>query len=361
MDLGFLAALAKGWADQAEFWQLLIYNEQQQPIAAACLCVHKLDCADMGHKSIRNFAQVVRRVWPSFLRLRVLMCGVPFSAAQSSLRMVDDADAHAVLNTLQATMKDLAWQKKARLLLVKECDPQEATTLDALLSMNFLKFDSLSMNQMPACFDDLEDWLGCLRSHYRYKVRKSLRKLEKAGYRCEHLQGAAIHEAYTPELHQLYLDVVNEHDVNFEQLPYEFFGHFAEALSDRLTLTVLRNDERIVAFAWSVLTENRYQNIFVGFDYELNRQLDAYFNLMMRDMGHGMAQGVDEIYLGQTSDIFKSRLGAVQASRRFYIRGIRPVRWVLRAGARWLFPKQTATPPVRDLFKDAVDEISSLA
>ena len=266
--------------------------------------------------------------------------------------MSPECDVPAAMDALQATMRDLAWKHQARMLIVKEMSDDEAAQVDVLQEFGFIKAPSLPTNAVPCNAVSFAAWMQTLRSHYRYKLRRSLKKFDRAGLSREHLRGAEIVKVYNRDLHQMYLDVIAAHEVNFEVLPYEFFPEFATRLADRVCMTVLRNGKDVVAFAWSILSDDCYQNLLVGFDYNRNEQYDLYFNLMIRDLTFGYDQGVSRILLGQTSDVFKSRLGAIQQPRWFYIRSVKPALLMLKLLSRWVFPVVSVQPPIRDLYKD---------
>ncbi len=355
MDIRLLECLEVGWGSGCRFWPVLIRDRDQMAVAAAILCLHSVDAAQMGQPAIRRLCKTIRRVWPSFLKFRVLVCGIPISGAQSSLRIEPSCDTVEVMRALQSLMREVAWKHRARMLIVKEMSDVEAKATDALQSFGFLKGASLPTNSVTCRSPTLEEWMATLRSHYRYKLRRSLVKFDRSGLTCEHLRGDAITRVYTRDVHQLYLDVVASHDVNFEVLPYAFFLELPRRLPEHVCMTVMREGEQIVGFSWSILSDDRYQNLLVGFDYDRNGAYDLYFNLMIRDLKFGYEHGVRHVLLGQTSDTFKSRLGATQQRRWFYVRTVKPAMWVFRALSKWLFPAIPLQPPIRDLYKKATE------
>ena len=365
MDIRFLESLEVGWGENCRFWPILIWNAPEErsgsdlntdpgenrAVAAAILCEHQVDAAQLGQVLLQTLCRFVRVIWPGFLKLRVLVCGVPVSGAQSSLRIVPDGDVVQVADALQRAMRKLAWKRRSRMLIVKEMSDDEAQTTDVLKEFGFIKASSLATNVVECRVPSFSAWTQTLRAHYRYKLRRSTKKFDRAGLTCEHLRGTSIVEVYTPRLHQMYLDVIATHDMNFEVLPYAFFVEFASRMADNVCMTLLRDEAEIVAFSWSILSDDYYQNLLVGFDYERNEKYDLYFNLMMRDLAFGYEQGVSKVLLGQTSDVFKSRLGASQERRWFYVRTIKPALWVMKVFSSWLFPVTSHQPPVRDLYK----------
>src|SRR5262249_42966340 len=153
-------------------------------------------------------------------------------------------------------------------------------------------------------------FLAAIRSHYRYKMTRSRKKFRKAGLIVEQIHDPALMTAlYTPEVHKLYQDVVARAEHKLEILPREFFLELVAEFGSQMSLTVVRNGDKIVGFAWGLTTGQTYRNLFVGVDYSLNDQTDLYFNLMMLDLDYALRSGPAEIQVGQSAAVFKSRLG----------------------------------------------------
>ena len=65
-----------------------------------------------------------------------------------------------------------------------------------------------------------------------------------------------------------------------------------------------------------------------------------------------LRQQVADVHVGQTADVFKSRLGCHGRPRFIYVKATRALlSWAMRATAGWLFPPPQASP-MRDLFRD---------
>ena len=96
----------------------------------------------------------------------------------------------------------------------------------------------------------------------------------------------------------------------------------------------------------------KYRNIFVGFNYDLNPRTDLYFNMMMSDLNYGMQTGAKHVYMGQSANEFKSRLGCYQQPLSVFMKTrSKALNWLARIASGLLFPPHKGAP-VRDLFKD---------
>ena len=110
--------------------------------------------------------------------------------------------------------------------------------------------------------------------------------------------------------------------------------------------------ERIVAFVCGVFDQDNYFNFFCGFDYQLNKETDLYFNLMYEDLDKALRRNVGSIHVGQTANEFKSRMGCYLQPRFFYVKACDPIlQFLVRLGSPFLFlPAPTITE--RNLFRE---------
>jgi hypothetical protein len=62
--------------------------------------------------------------------------------------------------------------------------------------------------------------------------------------------------------------------------------------------------------------------MYAGLDYDLNNELDLYFNLMYAGFDRALRRRVKRIHVGQTATAFKSRMGCTSEPRYIYVKGI---------------------------------------
>lgn len=352
MDIRFLEVVESSLADLTEVW-LAIGYERSRPVACAVLSRFSLDTAIFTSSWAERGVAWIRRFFPGYLKLPVLFCGLPVSMGENHLRISPAAHTPHVVSTLAAECRRIARANGCWTIIFKEFDDTDAARLQGLTDLGYLRGDSLPMNRFGYAFDDLDEFIEALRSHYRYKIRRSRKKFAASGLRVEQLTDAKrIREAYTPDVHRLYLDVEQRSKFRVETLPWEFFQTLPEQLPDEVSLTTIRQGERIVAFAWGLLSGTLYRDLFVGHDAALNAETDLYFNLMMHDLDFALRRGASTIAFGQTADDFKSRLGFVQEPRSIFVRGVSG--WfhaLIGLSSGLVLPKFPAAAP-RDLFRD---------
>jgi predicted N-acyltransferase len=350
MDPRFLAAIEETVAGR--YWSLLVRDEAGRAAASASLCLYPVDAAVLCPPRPRRVLGALRRVWPGCLKFPLVFCGLPFSAGQSHLRLAPEADVRQVFDRLDAALREVADCVPNAAIVCKEFGEEELSRTDTLCELGYVRGSSLPMNCFPPRYGSFDEYCANLRSHYRYKIRRSQRKFARSGCHVAHYRGLEALPHYTDEVHRLYLAVAERAEARLETLPAEFFRRLLVGCGDAVRLTAVYRQSRIVAFAWGIHLGRTYQNLFVGVDYALNSDYDLYFNLMAEDLDQALRLGPEEIYVGQTADVFKSRLGCAAQPRYIYAKG---TRWYsafpLRLVGGLLMPRP-ASPPARDLFRD---------
>lgn len=353
MDPRFLRLFEQTMSEKTEYFYVLVREPHGKPVAAASFSLCELDAALFCQSFVARGIKCIRQIWPGYLKFRALFCGLPFSAGQSHLRLAPNAEPAAVIDSLHAAAISVGRQKRSWLIIFKEFGEGDNEVMQHLGRLGYVRGESLPMNCVDMRFCSLDDFCASLRSHYRYKIKRSRRKFQTAGMRVEHLRGQAILDAYTDEVHRLYDAVVDAADVRLERLPAQFFRELVCSFPEYVGLTTVRCEDRIVAFAWSLLAGGVYHDLFVGLDYDLDVDCDLYFNLMASDLDAAFQTEAREIHMGQTADVFKSRLGCRPQARYACVKTV-PF-WLalpFRATARWVFPPPPPAP-ARDLFRDA--------
>ncbi len=100
------------------------------------------------------------------------------------------------------------------------------------------------------------------------------------------------------------------------------------------------------------MPETIITHLYAGLDYEFNDEFDLYFNLSYATLDRALKKRPSKIYLGQTADTFKARLGCYPEPLYVFAKGCGPIMSrIVRYGANLLVAKMP-TAPAFDVFKD---------
>jgi predicted N-acyltransferase len=352
-----LAAVESSMAPTCRFWHVLLHDVRGTPMACATYSTFRLDIADTVEPSVKPWVVAVRRALPRLTYLRLLIGGLPLSAGQSNIIIGPQADWRCALETFDDIAVRLAAQERAQLIVYKEFGAGDLARTDALLERGYRRAATPPMFHFNPQFPDLAGYTEALTAHYRRLVRLSTRKLEASGLTTSCLTDpAAILEAYTPRVHDLYVAVAKKSNIRLELHGIEFFRALVRHLPEAVSLIALSRQGEILAFMWGLTYESVYHSLFCGVDYGRNEQYDLYFNLEYATIDFAMRQRVADIQLGQTADVFKSRLGCYTQPRYVYARGVgRIAAMLVRRGLETLLPPPQEPPRYR-VFKADQDD-----
>ena len=330
---------------------LIVGDDTGRPVLSACLVETTLDSVLISSDWLRQLVGSVRLLVPQTLRLRSLQVGSPVHCGQSQLRLAPGVTSATALGYLVRLLERLAREMRARLILFSEHPDGDAASLAPLEALGFLRADSLPMYRFDGAFRSVEQFAAALRSHYRYKLRRSQRKFAASGLRTRTLEGAEILHLYSPDVHELYLLVSRRAQFRLDPLPHAFFVELVRCLPDRVALHVVFEGKTPIAFAWSLFDSRCCRNIFIGYDNQRPDQADLYFNLMLLQLDFALSRGAGRILLGQTAGEFKSRIGCAADRLALYVRPLGPdLALAQRLFRPWLFPTAEG-PTARHLYR----------
>jgi predicted N-acyltransferase len=360
MSLGFLGVFEHTMRETHRLWYVIVRDATGRALGCACLSRVPIDLLVIGGDRVRAAVRAIRKAWPSFLHVDVLMCGLPFSAGLKHLFWLPEADGATVLSTVDTAMHAIARNERIGFLVYKEMGAPDRKVMNGLLRFGYVAGESLPRNLFRADFGTFEEYCGALKSHYRKVIRSSERKFQSGGYVVERLTDSqSIATAYTNTVHQLYATKARNAAYHLEVLPAGFFRELAAELEGAVSLTCVYQADEIVAFNWALHTSKDYYCLFCGVNEERNRSGDLYFNLVYQEMDHALRHGARDIHCGQTADAFKARLGCVTTPLCVYIKGLGLVRsQLISRCTAFLFGKKP-DPPTFQVLRSSVDSVDS--
>ena len=148
-------------------------------------------------------------------------------------------------------------------------------------------------------FDSFDDYVNSLRSDYRNRLKKVLKKTEDINIRFIDNK-----TDFSDALYQMYLNVLGKSRVRIETLSKEYFQ------GDMFKVFVAEKEGRAIGFIQ--LLENGSELIFefVGIDYKYNDELPIYHRMLFEIIRYGIENGFKTIDFGQTADDTKLKLGS---------------------------------------------------
>ncbi len=148
-------------------------------------------------------------------------------------------------------------------------------------------------------WSSFDEYMDSLRSNYRYRFRKALKKA--APLKLRYLNSG---EEFTDEMYKLYEQVYDKSRIRVEKLTPEFFrGEF-------FRIFVLEDGEGVRGFVQLLANGDELVFEFVGLDYSVQSKYDTYLAMLLEIIRYAIEHGFKTVDFGQTADDTKLKLGS---------------------------------------------------
>ncbi len=347
----YLRAVERAGIEDCRYFYALVSDAAGARVAQACLYLVVTDLAQALPTALQAGVGLLRRVWPGFLRTRLLECATPL-AAGSSLTLAGNADPAAVLIALERAMAGLARRERSRLLVLRDFLDDELATTDCLLARGYKRVSNLPRARIQVRWPSYEAFVAALRARYRTDLRRRLARARRSGRHVVTIDDFAAESARWAR--QAAAIRARTRGFKRERLtPAYYAGMGALAPRARVLLAVEHAGRHI---AHGLVLFDRRHAVATFFGREPGPACGEWFMLMDAAVRVAIERGAESIELGLGSYDGKALFGAEVVPQYVYTRCTIPL---LNALIRLLpdFMRRSG-PPARRLFRDGQDASS---
>jgi hypothetical protein len=288
-----------------------------------------LDLLEGARPRIGLLTDVIRRLWPRFMRARTLMVGC--AAGEGHIDGEDALAQGSNARLLASAIVKEARCLKAGLIVMKEFPAKYRPALECFVDEGFTRIPSLPNVRLNIAYATFEEYMRVLSGGARRKLRLKFRATEKAAP----IEMSVVNDI-TPvidDVYPLYLQVYDRSPLHFERLTKAYFCGLGQRMGDKVRFFVWRQDGRIVAFGSCIVHGDTVHAEYLGLDYTVALDLHLY-HYTFRDLiswaiaggfkwFHGSGLNYDpklhlryqldpiDLYVRHTSTIFNALLGRI--------------------------------------------------
>jgi len=222
---------------------------------------------------IRSVVELVRKKFPRFLTMRVLMVGC--AAGAGDLGACDEKDEAWMAKALSASLRTYARQNRASLVVLKDFPAKYRPALESFSSNGYVRIPSMPMTRLALCYEGWDEYFRTLSKATRKDLRRKFRKAE----RTPKINMEVVNDV-TPrvdEIYPLYLQVHERSPLKFETLTKDYFRAISKRMPDRARFFIWRQSGKIVAFSFCLVCEEAIYDECIGLDYCVALDLHLYF------------------------------------------------------------------------------------
>jgi len=242
--------------------------------------------------TISSIVDRVRKIFPRFLTMRVLMVGC--AAGTGDLAACNENDEAWVANGLQASLSTYARQNKASLVVLKDFPATYRSELEMFPINGYARIPSMPMTRLPLHYNNWDDYLRTLSKATRKDLRRKFRNAERA----PKIEMEVVSDI-TPlvdEIYPLYLAVHERSPLKFETLTRDYFRAIGQQMPDRTRFFIWRQLGKIVAFSFCLVCDDKIYDECIGLDYSVALQLHLYFYTLRDIISWALKQGLKYYY-----------------------------------------------------------------
>jgi len=222
---------------------------------------------------VRSVVDGIRKIFPRFLTMRVLMAGC--GAGTGDLGFCDEADQAWAANALGATLQTYARQNKASLVVLKDFPENYRSALETLRSNDYARIPSMPMTRLSLSYENWDEYFQTLSKATRKDLRRKFRKAEGA----PKIEMEVVHDIVPliEEIYPLYLAVHERSPLRFETLTKDYFLAVSDRMPERARFFIWRQSGKIVAFSFCLVCGDTIYDECIGLDYNVALDLHLYF------------------------------------------------------------------------------------
>ncbi len=328
------------------YFHVVFRNADARPVAVASFYSITTDIAIFAPAPLRMLLGAVRRVWPGFFKLRMLEWGTPITLSSPPFARDDSVRDDEVIEAMHEVLRGTARRQGQLLLVVRDFEPSQQGLRGRFARLGYHWTDSLPNTYLELRWRSVDDYLGSMRSYYRSKVLKHLKRNREAGVRHELVRDFA---ALAPVLQAQWM-VVHEHAKEFQRevLTPALYAGLAEELSGDAMVLLFHRGEQLVGHALLLRDGDMLRWLYVG--REVSAHDSLYLYVAFSVVQTAIELGARRLEMGLTTYDIKLDLGAEAV----------PVRVALRAawglinpfvGLGYQLLNKVPSPGARQVFK----------
>ena len=265
--------------------------------------------------AFRSIVDLVRRKFPRFLTMRVLMIGC--AAGAGELDASTSEDERWIATALGSVLRDYARQNRASLVVFKDFPANYRASLGVVSKHGYTRAPSMPMTRLALSFQNFDEYLGTLGYISRKSLRRKFKKTEREAK--IDMEVVADVAPNVDAIYPLYLQVHERSPMKFENLTKEFFLGIAREMPERARFFIWRINDKIVAFSLALVCGDTIYDECIGLDYDVALDLHLYFYTMRDVIRWAIDQRLRFYYSGPLNYDPKLHLGHELAPLDLYV------------------------------------------
>ena len=241
---------------------------------------------------VRSIVDEVRKIFPRFLTMRVLMVGC--AAGAGDLGVSDKNDETWVAKALETELLKYAQQNKTSLIVFKDFYAEYRPALASLCSNGYARIPSMPITRLLLPYANWDEYFRTLSKASRKDLRRKFRKAERVAE--IEMEVVSDITPFIDEIYPLYLAVHERSPLKFETLTKNYFCAIAQRMPEQARFFIWRHNGKIVAFSFCLVCGDAIYDECIGLDYSVALDLHLYFYTLRDIISWALQQRLKNYY-----------------------------------------------------------------
>jgi predicted N-acyltransferase len=241
-----------------------------------------------GIPALRAAAEMIRRRFPRFLTMRILMVGN--AAGEGHLSACAPGDEEWIANALYQVLEIYGRRAKASLVVFKDFPASYRDVLWKFAANDYTRVPSMPMTELALGYGNFDQYVATLGASTRKDLRRKFRRIAQA----EPIDVAVMTDLtpFVDEVYPLYLQVHERSPLKFERLTREYLASLGRRMPDRARFFIWRQNGKAIAFSVALVHDGTIYDDYLGLDYRVALDLHLYFHTLRNVLSWSLAQGL---------------------------------------------------------------------
>lgn len=307
--------------DSMQFRYVLVFKEGK-PVFAAYFQVNDFTAdlfGDLMQEQLKNIQSHRAKLFEKYLDhqknnvvMRLVTAGNNFVSGEHAFsysRGINKTEAFSILeHVLELSGKALRLRGKISAILVKDFH-KRTVSAHGLQDDKYIDFEvEPNMKvKIPEGTGNLNDYVATFSKKYRNRAKA----IFKCGVDVERRELTLKEiQKHNATIYHLYEQVFEKAKFKLVKVSYDYFTEMKKRLDDNFVVTGYFKGNQMVAFSSAYVLQDYIEAHLIGFDYEMNKELECYQNLLYDFIDMTIKKGKHSLQLGRTASEIKSTVGA---------------------------------------------------
>ncbi len=257
--------------------------------------------------------------------MRLLTCGNNFVSGEHAFIFKDKLPKTEEFKVIEDLIERLGSKEKLRgkvsAVMVKDFESPVLQRAKCFFDRDkYIEF-SVEPNMVvdiPANVKSVAEYIALFSKKYRNRAKGVLKHAANIEVKTLSLEDL-VNENKT--IYKLYEEVYNNAKFKLVKLPENYFLDCKRNFPNRFTVTTFYYNNKMVAFTSGIdITEDCLEAHYIGFNYEFNKEIDLYQNILYNFLEQAIVLKKSRLNLGRTAGEIKSTIGAHAQELTCYVK-----------------------------------------